>query len=124
MKREDDGLGPNSWEMPRRKHTPPAPTPIADFLRECVEFFVDCWLAVVSTLAVVGLIGMIFYVAIQEQAQWNDFAANHACKVVAKKRGEVFTTTGIGANGQIVIGTGSTSDQTAYLCDDGVTYWR
>ena len=125
MKREDDGLGPNSWESnTRRSYTPPRPTPIADFLHACWQFWCDCWLAVVTFVGVIVLIVLVVLYAIQEQREWNEFAATHDCKVIGKMRGQMVTGTGIGANGQVVTTFSQTPDQTGYRCNDGVEYWR
>ena len=125
MPREDDGLGPNSWETKmskawQRDREWPKPGPFHRLGNLLGEYSAGLFI----TAVIAGLIGLMVYVAVKEQREWNAFAASHDCKVVAKKRGETFSTTSIGPNGQVVICTGSTSDQTAYHCNDGVTYWR
>lgn len=59
-----------------------------------------------------------------EQEEWEEFKAHHACQVVARVKGDVFTTVGTGPKGQVVVGTGSTPDKTGWRCDDGITYYR
>ena len=79
---------------------------------------------IVMCLVAVAIIGTAGYAAFQEDKQWKEFAATHKCRKVAQIRGEVYLTTGIGSNGQMITGTATTSDKTGYLCDDGVTYYR
>lgn len=38
--------------------------------------------------------------------------------------GSTFNTVGVGSNGGVSVGIGSTPDKTGYQCNDGVTYWR
>lgn len=73
------------------------------------------WLGVMALfLAGVG------YLAVQEGREWEQFKLTHQCKVVAKRGGQLVMTT----NSKGSVGTGVTSDETAYLCNDGITYWR
>ncbi|EGQ1109853.1 hypothetical protein I2J55_003946 [Salmonella enterica] len=62
-----------------------------------------------------------------KKEEWKKWANEH-CNVIAKKDGYSSIETGIGVttNGQAATGvfTNSTSDQTAYKCDDGITYWK
>ena len=91
----------------------------------------DSWtgrLLLLLSFSVFALIPLMIYASIQEQSEWESFAAEHDCKVVGRMKGDVGVGvgTGIMSNGQIGTGTvvTSTPDKTAYLCDDGVTYWR
>jgi hypothetical protein len=71
---------------------------------------------------VVVLVLLIGWAAVVEERKWRDFAAAHGCRVVGKRQGD--TTVGYtsaGGGGTVI---GSSSPQVAYLCDDGVTYWR
>ena len=76
----------------------------------------------------VVLIIMMIVGSIKEQKQWQAFAAAHSCKLVATKQGTVSSGVGtaVGANGQVSVVpiTTTTPGQEAFLCDDGVTYWR
>jgi hypothetical protein len=86
---------------------------------------VEYWIGGLVVLLVVLLV-LAGVAGVQEQKQWDAFAKAHNCKVVAKREGS--TSTGvapiIGGNGGVAVTTSSTPGQTAYLCDDGVTYWR
>ena len=62
--------------------------------------------ALIALLVVLVL--LIGWAAVVEERKWREFAAEHNCRVVGKRQSEA--TTGY--------------TQTAYLCDDGVTYWR
>lgn len=74
--------------------------------------------------AIVGLLGFVAAAMVKEHKHWQQFKADHHCKVVAQVSGDVFTTVGIGSNGQVTTGVGSTGSKTGWLCDDGVTYYR
>jgi hypothetical protein len=92
-----------------------------------VDVWNDGWLGrllfLIFTL-VVAAIPLAIWSRSEEQKQWNAFALQHKCKAVAHISGDVFNTVGVGANGQVAIGIGSTPDKTGYLCDDGQTYYR
>ena len=72
---------------------------------------------------VIALIVAAVMVSVREQREWQAFAASHECKVVGRKKAQVVPTTGY-SNGKPVFGTTVVPGQVAYLCDDGVTYWR
>ncbi len=46
------------------------------------------------------------------------------CKVIEKREGATTTGVGISLKGQAGVFLGGEPDQTGYLCDDGVTYWK
>lgn len=77
---------------------------------------------------VVGVAALSIWAAIEESKQWQEFAIQHDCKVTQKIKATTSTGYGYGlmANGQMGTGmiTTTTAAKTAYLCDDGVTYWR
>lgn len=82
-----------------------------------------------ATVALVGL--LVFYgcsVLVREAREsddaWDDFKVRHSCKEVGVLKGELLTTLGVGANGQVAVGVGSTRDKKGWLCSDGITYWR
>lgn len=79
-------------------------------------------------LLMVFFVYMAAKVSYEEHKKWRAFAVKHNCKVVAHKKGQTTTGVGptIGSNGGVgvTVITGRTRDQVAYLCDDGVTYWR
>ncbi|HDC5134232.1 TPA: hypothetical protein P3B64_003694 [Salmonella enterica subsp. enterica serovar Typhimurium] len=64
---------------------------------------------------------------VQEAAEREQWLSQH-CQIVEKREGSTSLESGLGvsANGKLATGvfTNSTPDQTAYKCDDGVTYWR
>ncbi|EDC6115500.1 hypothetical protein ACNCSK_004527 [Escherichia coli] len=63
----------------------------------------------------------------KEAAEREQWFSQH-CQIVEKREGSTSLESGLGvsANGKLATGvfTNSTPDQTAYKCDDGVTYWR
>ncbi|ENF8039183.1 hypothetical protein ABR165_003168 [Klebsiella pneumoniae] len=59
----------------------------------------------------------------QKEQDWRDFAAEH-CKVIEKREGATTTGVGVSLKGQAGVFIGGEPDQTGYLCDDGITYWK
>lgn len=82
------------------------------------------WVVVLIILVTLGLIWLMVHRAMVDAREWEKFKAAHACKVVAQVPGETFNTIGFGASGAAVIGIGSTSAKTGWLCDDGITYYK
>lgn len=60
--------------------------------------------------------------------RWEAFRVENECRVVERVPSSVVPVigTGVGPNGQVVttFGVGTTPARTAWLCKDGVTYWR
>lgn len=78
--------------------------------------------------AIILLLALALWAGAREAKQWAAFSQANHCKVVERRKGTSTTTTGmaIGSGGKVtpVVATSATPSQTAYLCDDGVTYWR
>lgn len=78
--------------------------------------------------AFVGVGWMAIAVSAREAKEWAAFSETFHCKVTEHRVSKATVTTGmtIGSGGKVtpVVATSATPDQTAYLCDDGVTYWR
>lgn len=72
---------------------------------------------------VAGGVALMFVEAQQEREDWQKFAAEH-CKVIEKRDSQSTTGVGLSLDGKIGTFFGSTSSQTGYHCDDGVTYWK
>jgi hypothetical protein len=73
---------------------------------------------------IVLLVTLQIWVGQKEAEQWAAFAEEHHCKVTEKRTPNSSTMTGITSGGNVAFGTITSNPQTAYLCDDGVTYWR
>ncbi|EFG3257245.1 hypothetical protein HSX74_004432 [Salmonella enterica] len=73
--------------------------------------------------AVIGGVALMLGEAQQERDDWREFAAAH-CKVIEKRDGQSTTGVGVSLTGKVGTFFGSTSSQTGYQCDDGVTYWK
>ena len=60
--------------------------------------------------------------------QWEEFKITHECEVVAKSTGSTATIVApmISSNGGVGVGVGTSYEgpKTAWLCNDGITYWR
>lgn len=80
-------------------------------------------LVVVGTVAA-ALTALAIWMSIQEEKQWRAWSQAHDCRVIEKRAGSSSVTTGLTGDGKMVTATSSTPAQTAYLCDDGATYWR
>ena len=93
------------------------------------DMWSEGWFGRFMLLAVVCVFVLIplgIWASIEESRQWETFKAAHECKVVGKKKGSTSTTVMpiVGGNGGVGIGVSTTPDQTAWECNDGVTYWR
>ena len=77
-------------------------------------------------IIVAGLAGYFAYVGFADEKRWNDFKAEHKCKVAGHERGHVSTGIApiVGGNGGVGIVVNNTPDKTGWLCDDGIIYWR
>lgn len=95
-----------------------------------MSFDRDDWFDFWPILAFIGvavvIVAIVIHFAILDQAQWERFAAAHDCRVVERMPGDTMTTVApiIGGKGGVAVGVTSTPDKTAYLCNDGVKYWR
>lgn len=80
------------------------------------------FMMVLGSAAIAGLVMLVAGV-VQEKEDWKAYAAEH-CQVVEKRDGQTTTGLGLSMNGKVGTFVGSTDAQTAYKCDDGVTYWK
>jgi hypothetical protein len=93
-------------------------------------------ITIIAIFAIAVLLVLLLFVLIhavieeekEEEKEWQAFSVAHNCKVAAMEKGHLSTGVGYGmtANGKFgtVITATQTPDKTAWLCDDGVTYWR
>ena len=77
---------------------------------------------------VIVFLGLAVRHELREEKDWQVFQATHDCKVVGRVKGHYQTGVGMvalskGGAGTTVITTRS-PDQTGFLCNDGITYWR
>lgn len=82
---------------------------------------------IATVVTCVCLIAGVVYLGLQEQAEWDAFAAKHNCKVVEKVSGSsatVVTMTPTASGIRVGTGVATTPGKTGYACNDGVTYWR
>lgn len=81
--------------------------------------FIAGWIALIALIVVSGA---------EKQKRWDAFAVEHKCKLVEHRNGDVLVTTAttFSQNGGVSVTpmTTVTPDKRAFLCDDGVTYWR
>ncbi len=78
-------------------------------------------------VGIAALFALLIYSAIQEEKAWQEFSSEQSCVVIEKIEGHTSTGVGVGfvgGNAGTIVTTTSTPDKTAYLCNDGVTYWR
>lgn len=77
-------------------------------------------------VAAAGGVGvlMLIWKDLAEERQWNRFVEENNCKVIERLAGSVdlgITAAAKERTNTVVLNTPSTI---AYLCDDGITYWR
>lgn len=98
-----------------------------DELKHMMSDWTGRFLLLLLVLLVLSIPATI-YASIQDQKRWQAFAQAHNCKVVAKEQGHTSTGVGYGVtasgNTGTVVTTTHTPGKTAWLCDDGITYWR
>lgn len=94
---------------------------ISDMLEDWVGRFL-----LLTIILLIVSIPFIIHAAIKDERQWQEFKVAHKCKVVGMKKGYSSTTVipVIGGNGGVGFGVTSVPDQTAWECDNGITYWR
>jgi hypothetical protein len=66
------------------------------------------------------VLGAILYAFIQDQKQWDKFARDHHCVVVARQEGSVATA--LTTDGKVA--TVIIPAKVTYHCDDGIDYTR
>lgn len=78
------------------------------------------WVLGVATVACVAL---LIWGTVADQRKWERFAAAHHCRKVAQVEAGTrvgYAFTGKGGGVAVMPEPG----KSAYLCDDGITYWR
>lgn len=85
-------------------------------------------IGVLIMIAIIGILVAIVYGSTIESRQWREFSVAHNCKVMQKMQADTHTGIGYASGGRDgggpVFVTSTTPGKTAWLCDDGVTYWR
>lgn len=86
------------------------------------------WLVIFLSIAIVFLLVIYIIASIENEKEWQAFKADHDCRVVERSDGDIHTGVGVvsNVNGQpgTVVTVSSTPDKEAWLCDDGITYWK
>lgn len=66
--------------------------------------------------------------SIEEHKQWEAFKTEHQCVVIGRKQGSTSVSTAVGVNSEggvtVTPITTTIPSQTAWECNDGITYWR
>lgn len=75
-------------------------------------------------IAIIVFFTFLIIAMVEEQRKWEKFKVEHNCTKTAHISGTVFNTVGVGSNGQMTIGIGTTPDKDCWSCDDGMTYCR
>jgi hypothetical protein len=97
-----------------------------ELIENIKEIWDEYYPAIIAIGCGFGMASMIIIGAIVAENKWDNFSAQHNCRIVGKRSGDIQTTVApiIGGNGGIAIGVSTTTEKTAYACDDGITYWR
>ncbi|WP_439223109.1 hypothetical protein [Klebsiella pneumoniae] len=74
-------------------------------------------------VGVMSVLVALVLASYQKKQEWRDWATEH-CKVIEKREGATTTGVGVSLKGQAGVFIGGEPDQTGYLCDDGITYWK
>lgn len=93
-----------------------------------VDRFLEVIVPIGLILAILAFVTFIAHAAKRDAERWEAFRVANECRVVAHVPGDAVpvVSTGVGPNGQVVttFGVATTPARTAWLCKDGVTYWR
>lgn len=73
--------------------------------------------------AIAAAVFTFIFMGIYKDQEWKDFASEH-CQIIEKKDGKNTSGLGVSLRGQIGAFFGSSSPQTVYKCDDGITYTK
>jgi len=97
-------------------------------MSDLVDTFLEVIVPIGLILAVLAFIAFMLHAAQRDAERWEAFRVANECRVVERVPSSVVPVigTGVGPNGQVVttFGVGTTPARTAWLCKDGVTYWR
>ena len=59
-----------------------------------------------------------------DNSEWEEFKLAHHCKIVQKKDSDAHVGFVVGSKGGFAPIFSFEDEKTAWLCDDGITYWR
>lgn len=91
------------------------------FKRFDSNYLLACAFAAAAVLVMIWIIQL----DVDAKAKWSAFVAEYECVIVAKKDSELVTGFSVSpSNGSVSIVQGITDSQTAWKCNDGVTYWK
>lgn len=82
---------------------------------------------VIKVLVVLGIIGCIYgavFFIIKEQQEWEKFSNEHQCKIISKTQAQTHVGYGMNFKGNMSMMVITEDEKTAWLCNDGITYWR
>ena len=74
-------------------------------------------------LLLVSLLGLWIVATIRENQEWEQFMVEKQCVLKEHIKGDIRTGVGV-TNGKVGLGVMPEPDKEAYLCNDGVLYWR
>jgi hypothetical protein len=92
---------------------------MARYKRTLSDVAYDNLLPIIITGTVLAIAALVYY-SVQEEKEWDAFAATHECKVVAKDEGS--WGYGVTSNGKM--GSVFMPGKTTFRCNDGVDYTR
>lgn len=78
---------------------------------------------VLTTAVASALIGAIYLIYLEGE-KWGAFKKEHNCVKVGFKDATIMPATTITLNGGVATTIVTTPSETAWKCDDGVTYWK
>lgn len=79
----------------------------------------DRRLLIASIVIVVAVIAFSIVAAVADEKAWNEYAAAHHCIGKGTKHGQLSSGLGTSSEGNAVVVTTTTPDQTIYVCDGG-----
>lgn len=84
-----------------------------------------CILVTAAMAVIILLVYWMVQSSMAYTAEWEKFKVDHECEIVAKKDSQSISGFAINpSNGQLSMVNGVSDSQTAWACNDGVTYWK
>ena len=87
---------------------------------ESVTFILSCS----AVLLLVSLLGLWIVTTISEKHEWEQFKIAKNCVLKEHVKGDIKAGVGVTTNGKVGVAVMPEPDKEAYLCNNGVLYWR
>lgn len=66
----------------------------------------------------------LYYLDSIESAKWEIFKKENNCQEISHKAAQTVNTFAVNANGNPIVGISTIPEQTGYICNNGITYYK